>query len=380
MDVRKTALRFIVLFLGLAFLGCTQHRVSTDVAQLQKELMAKENKLSALEQSNQRQAETISEYQMRLDEQARLESEARMMSEASAQKSLTQSPLLPPDAKPGECFARVLVPAEYRTVAEQRLKLGASERIETIPAKYEWVEEKVLVRGASERLEMIPAKYDWVEEQVLTREASTRLEKMPAEFEWVEDRILVKEAETVWKKGRGLIEKVNTTGEIMCLVEIPAQYKTVKNKVMVKPPATRTIEIPAEYKTVKKEVMVTPPSTRVIQIPAEYKTIKVKKMVSPAREERFEIPAEYQTVSKTELVKPGHMEWRRVMCETNITGNMVTRIQAALLKAGHDPGPIDGILGKHTNAAIKSFQKEKNIAVGGLTYETIRNLGVEPGV
>jgi len=72
-----------------------------------------------------------------------------------------------------------------------------------------------------------------------------------------EEQVLIKEAHTVWKKGRGLIEKVDdTTGEIMCLVEVPAQYKTVRKRVLVNPATVKEVTIPAEYKTVKVKKLV----------------------------------------------------------------------------------------------------------------------------
>jgi hypothetical protein len=294
--------------------------------------------------------------------------------------SPAEVPLLPPNAKPGECYARVYVPPTYKTVTEQRLKRAASERLEVIPAKYEWVEEKVLVKQASQRLETIPAEYGMEEEQVLVKEASYEMQDVPATYDWVEEQVLVKPAETVWKKGRGLIEKIdNTTGEIMCLVEMPAVYKTVKKKVMVTPPTTRRIDIPAEYKTVKKRVMLKPPTTRTIEIPAEYKTIKVKKLVTPPKEKRITIPEEYQTITKTEQVTDSRMEWRRVLCETNMSRDVIKRIQKALQDAGHDPKYIDGVIGWRTINAIKAYQKEKGLAVGGLTYETIKSLGIQLG-
>jgi peptidoglycan hydrolase-like protein with peptidoglycan-binding domain len=59
--------------------------------------------------------------------------------------------------------------------------------------------------------------------------------------------------------------------------------------------------------------------------------------------------------------------------------DLVIRIQTALLKAGNDPGPIDGIIGERTSTAIKAYQGEKGFAVGGLTHETINSLGVKTG-
>ena len=251
--------------------------------------------------------------------------------EAAKPAMMEHTELLPANAKPGECYARVFVPPQYKTVTERILSREASERVETIPAKYEEVEQKVLVR-----------------------EASKRLEEVPAEYGWTEEKVVVEEAHTAWTKGRGLIEKVdNTTGEIMCLVEVPASYKTVRKQVVVKPASVREIEIPAEYQTVK-----------------------VTKMVSPPQERRIAIPAEYETVSRTEKTSEGFMEWKRVLCETNLTPDVVSKIQGALKEAGYDPGPMDGMFGSQTQSAVRSYQKSKGLAEGELTYETMESLGI----
>ncbi len=179
---------------------------------------------------------------------------------------------LPPRGEPGKCYARVWEPPVYGTVTEELLAKEASERIEIIPAKYEWVEEKVLVREAYEREQVVPATFDTITEQVLVKPATTK-----------------------WEKGRGLVEKVdNFTGEIMCLKEFPA-----------------------EYKTITKQVLKTPMTITKVPVPAEYKTIKVQKLVAPSSEKRIPIPARYQTVTKTVLKSSGQMAWKSVICETN---------------------------------------------------------------
>jgi cell division protein FtsB len=371
----------MVLFIvTLAFAGCAQME-STEISQLQNQLNQKEQEIESLEASNKEKEMMLDKYKGKLDEESRATLEAEMRAKQAEETEDMIKPgasLLPPDAEPGECYARVFVPPTYQTVTEEVLKRGASERLEVIPAKYEWVEEEILVQEASSRLEIIPAEYGWVEEQVLVKAASTRMEQVPAEYEWQEEQVMVKPAHTVWKKGRGLIERVdNATGEIMCLVEIPATYKTVRKKVMVRPPTTREIEIPAVYDTVKKRVQIKPPSQRTIEIPAAYKTVKVRKLVSPPEEQRIPIPAEYETVTKTEMITDGQMEWRQVICETNLGPNIISKIQNALLMAGHDPGPIDGVMGPQTHRAVKSYQMEKNLATGGLTIKTIESLGIE---
>jgi len=284
---------------------------------------------------------------------------------------------LPPDAKPGECYARVFVPPTYKTEVTQVLKREASERIEISPARYQWVEERVLVKPASEQIEVVPAVYESVEEKVLVKPASQRIEEVPAEYETVTEQVVDNAEHTVWKKGRGPVEKLDhTTGEIMCLVKVPATYKTVTKRVLKKPASTRTVEIPAEYKTVRKQVMKTPQTTRTVSVPDQYETVMVWKLVTPAQERRIPIPAEYQSVTKTVLASEGKVEWQPVLCQTNMSREMVTSIQQALKRSGFYKGPVDGNLGSKTMAAIRSFQTSKRLPAGNLTIATLKLLGV----
>ncbi len=432
-----------------------------------------------------------------------------------------------PNAKAGECYAKVVIPAEYKTESQTVTVKEASSKIEIIPAKYEWSEEKVLVKEASKKLipvpatyenvtekvlvtpaekiwtsgakknagranasvlagavsnglnladakvgscyaeyhipaqyktetqkvlkteashkiEIIPAKYEWSEEKVLVKEASSKLIEVPAMYETVTEKVLVKPATTEWKKGRGPVERIDgSTGEIMCLVEIPAVYKTVSKRVLKSPSTTKKVDIPAEYKvekvrklvspskekkieipatyetvtkraktadekvmwalkgssvggngkatgsalclkevpavykTVKQKKVKTPATTKVVDVPAEYKVIKKRKLASPAAEKKIEIPAKTQVVSRKVKVAEESMQWRPVLCETNMSDTTITDIQRALKKAGHNPGPIDGKIGNQTLVAVEAFQRANGLPRGGLTLQTLEKLGVK---
>ncbi len=240
--------------------------------------------------------------------------------------------MLPPNAEAGECFSRVLIPAQYESYSETVLKSEASEKLTIVPAKYQTVEETLLVKPASKRLVKVPAQYGFVSE-----------------------RILDKPAHTIWKKGKGPITKINhATGEILCKVEVPATYRTVRKRVL-------------KSKATVKEV----------EIPAEYRTVKVRKLVQDAEALREEIPAEYQTVSKRRLVKQPEMRWEQVLCETNASPSMVRRVQTGLKAKGYNPGKIDGVLGSDTLKAVNKFQRKNGLATGGLTLDSIKALGVK---
>lgn len=304
--------------------------------------------------------------------------------------------LLPPNAKPGECYARIWLPPKFKTITEKVLSKAEGERLEIIPAKYQWGSEKVLVSEASEKLvgvpatygttsdrmlvqeedtfwtfgtggvksakgangkradanrlniartsgvpesasvgqcfaeyykpakfgtttekvlkseatqkvQVIPAKYGTVTEKILVREASEKLVQVPAQYKNVTEKVLVKPAHTTWKvsecsggacfadgqpvnKVSGSRDRIDhATGEIMCLVEVPAQYKTVT-----------------------KRVMVTPPTTKRTAIPEQYKTVTVRKMTAPPQEKILETPETYQTVTKRSKVQDSATYWCEV--------------------------------------------------------------------
>lgn len=430
-----------------------------------------------------------------------------------------------PNAKPGECYAQVLIPAKYRTESSTLVVKEASESVKIIPAKYETVEERVmvseaasdlkvipavfgtvkeryeispasnrwvmgsangkvgadsklvaiaraagagvdsaqagqcfaehfeaptyktvservLVSDASQQISLTPAKYEWVEQRVMVAPATKKLVEIPAVYENKQERVMVEDAKTVWKPGRGAIEKIdNGTGEVMCLVEVPAVYKTVSKRVLKTAATTKTIEEPARYETIRvrklvadaqesrvavpakydtvskrvlesggahnwvakgtrnagtptgnviclqetpakygtvsRKVVKTPASVQRVEIPAKYETKRVRRLVEPARETRTAIPAKTDTVTRRVQVSPERLEWRSVICEINANLNTIQDVQRALKKSGYNPGPIDGIMGRQTMSAVERFQQARGLAVGGVTIETLKKLGVQ---
>jgi hypothetical protein len=275
-----------------------------------------------------------------------------------------------PDAKPGECYAKVVIPAQYKTENVDVTAREASVRFEMIPAKYEMVEEKVLVKEAAKKIVPVPAEYEMTTEtvelapagkawlagkkrsalpaspallaaigssgvkldeqpvgaclseyympaqykkedvRVMKTASYDNIEVEPAAYEWVEEKVLIKEAS---KK----------------VVEVPAEFETVTEKVLVAPATTVwkagrgpvqridnstgeimcLVEIPAKYKTVTRKVIKTPATTKEVEIPAEYAVQRVSKLVKPAQERRIKVEPTYETFSKTVLVAEQKFFW-----------------------------------------------------------------------
>ena len=337
--------------------------------------------------SNQTVQDTA-EYQSLQSQQQQLEQENQQLRAAlnASQQQPAPAPapsesgnqLLPPNAKPGHCYARVVIPETYKTEMQRVMVSQEDSKITTTPARYETVQERVLVSEAYDKLKVIPATYKTVTEKVLVKEATTKLITKPAEYKTVTEQVLVKPAYTTWKKGRGPIEKIDdSTGEIMCLVEVPAEYKTVSRKELVQPERTEEVKIPAVYKTVTKKVVDQPARTEKVTVPAVYKTIDVVKQVEPPKEKKTIIPAVYKEVPKQVKVTDADLEWREILCETNTTQDVVRRLQKALEDKGYDPVWIDGVYGPKTRAAVVAYQKDNDLASGQLTMQTLEHLGVE---
>ena len=339
---------------------------------------------------------------------------------------------LPPAANPGECFVKVAYPAVYENSNERVLVKAASSRVEVTPARYDAATERVLVKPATKRLEVVPATFETVTEKVQVRPATKQLEVIPATFETVTERvliraegkrmeevpavmgtetqqILVKPAYNVWKRSSELsiIERVARgiaadAGDVLCLVEMPAEYRqesrsvvktpasaretvipaeyaNVTKTVQRTPPTTRETELPAEYSAITKTVQRTPATTREIEIAAEYSTVSTQRLSAPATTRSIEIPAEYSTTSKSVLKSAARAEWRQVVCETNSTPARLGTIQAALTKAGHNAGRADGVVDAATMNAVRAFQRARNLPVDNDRYinvATVRALGL----
>lgn len=72
-------------------------------------------------------------------------------------------------------------------------------------------------------------------------------------------------------------------------------------------------------------------------------------------------------------IEPASGDPSRVM---NLSVSQVRSMQDMLHKQGYAAGPIDGIVGPKTAAAIRAFQKDKGLPVTGTTSnETLQKLG-----
>ncbi len=287
--------------------------------------------------------------------------------------------LPPADAKAGECYAKVLIPATYDNAPEEVMVQPGSSSFKKTPAVYKNAQKQILVEEESYELVPVPATYSTATETILIQPEQVVKTVVPATYRTDTKRIMISPSRVEWKAGRGAYEKIDSaTGEIMCRVEIPAIYKTINQQIVDQPAQTREEVVPAKYETVQRRVMKTPPTTQKRVIPAKYRTITIRELVTPESFAVVETPPRFATVQKRKLVSAEAVSWRQILCETNTTPGVVKRIQGALITAGYSLGfEPDGKLGPGTQSVIRRFQKDNNLPTGGLTLSTIKRLGVK---
>ena len=286
--------------------------------------------------------------------------------------------LPPADAKAGECYAKVLIPPKYETTTERVMVHAGGTEYRKIPAKYETVEQRVLVQEESYELIAIPPTFEMVTETVMVQPEEVVKTVIPATYRSEKKDVLVSPARVEWKPGRGAYEKIDAaTGEIMCRVEIPAQYKTVETTVIATEAKATEQVIPAKFATIQRRVMKTEPTTQRKVIPAKYETIQIKKLIEAEKFEAVKTPPRYEDVERRKLVSSESVQWREILCETNTTPRTVLRIQQKLVEKGYSLGTQpNGNFGPATRAAIRQYQIDNGLPTGGLTISTIKALGV----
>ena len=304
---------------------------------------------------------------------------------AMAGMAVAQEPAdYPSNAKPGSCYARVLIPETYEIQTEQVLDKPEHTEVRVIPAVYETVIEQVLVKEQAVTYTVIPAVYEIETEQLLEVPERTETVITPAEYETYTEQVLVRPAYTTWKPGTGLYGRGASsgednitlpTGELLCRVEVPAQYDTVTRRRLTSPERVETKVIPAQFRTIERQVLQTP--ARVVEgvAPAEYADIPVQRLVSPERQETVVVPATYKTVEKRIVTGGGSVEWREVLCDSNATPAKIAEVQRALTAKGYPVG-ADGVFGPATLNAMEAYQKANGLPVGYLTISTVESLGV----
>lgn len=379
----STSMQALVLSMGLALAACsTTGSPSGDAGNstaLQQRITELEKRLAKSEvASSANSAGSASATNKSTNDL--VEANVEFISSAAAKNMST-----PPNAKPGECYA---LTSTNERVSQQYVAKDAGNDIQVSQAQYRNRTEKVLVKPAHEALECTEPQFEEIVEKVLVAPAVTKTEVVPAQYKTVNEKVVVSPAYTVWKKSSELTdeERANQlqtqtlgTGDVLCLIEMPAKYQEVSKQVLVSKATTREVQVsPAKYKDVKRYRLKQNAKAQRQQVAAEYETITIAEKVADAKINEVAVPPLYASFS-TEKPNSGKPEWRQVLCQNNATESKIAEVQKALSAAGFKPGNTSGTMDQASYDALRQYQQKAGLPVDEGRYinvDTIRKLGL----
>jgi len=285
-----------------------------------------------------------------------------------------------PEARVGQCFARVLIPATYEKVAQEVVTADAYERATVTQAQFAARQQQVVTRDAYKRYVVREPVFRAESQTIVTRPAYERLVVVPGTMGTRTETVQIREPRLVWRPGHNLsgIRRMDpSTGDVFCLVEEPGKTQVISRTVVTSPETVRRETVPAEVRTVARHVLVEPARVEEIAVPAVAENIVVHELTAPATSSRVAVGETRGRIYREVIATPERYEWIPVVCDTKVTPATVHAIQRALAQRGLYRGPIDGIIGPMTQDALKRFQAANGIAHNGyLSVETLQKLGV----
>ena len=298
---------------------------------------------------------------------------------AAAQQPMDSA--MPAQARPGDCYARILVPATYRIQAETVVIRDAHESLQVSEPVFQTEVKQFQVSDAYKNYVVTAPTFRTEQHTIVVRPAHERLRASPAVIGTRPVTVVIREPRLVWRPGSTGSDVRRTdaaTGEVFCLVEEPAKTAVIQREVQITPAQVSRERVEAIEETIERRILVTPPSVREEFVKAESKEIKVQSLVAPAREIFTKVEPRTATIERQVEVTPERYEWMQVVCVDTTQGkHSIQAVQRALAARKLYGGPIDGVIGPKTKKALTAFQKANGLpGQGSLTIATTRALGL----
>lgn len=225
---------------------------------------------------------------------------------------------LPENPESGKCYAKCIVPDEYKQESVEIMSRPAYKKLEVVPAQYQTEFTEVVIRPASKRFIYEPAVYRTAVDTIWVKDPYHQLSVVPASFTSSAESVEVFPQSGSWVAGEDDPDcpSINPADcRVFHYRESPAIVRSVPVQRLQNPAVTQSRKVTGNYKLITKQVEVTPAQTRQEIIPEKTQKIERSVLIKDETTREVEVPAEYTTVTKKVLVKKGGMTaWREVPC------------------------------------------------------------------
>lgn len=336
----------------------------------------------------------------------------------SHEKEIMANGILP-NAKPGECYAKVIIPAQYEVTSEQVLVKPVSEKVSVTDVVFDEAEKYVIEKEGFTDIKAVPAKFrEEIEEVEISKAIQTWMTDLgkkgipaspallagaktngvsltgaavgacykeyynPATYEETTKEVLVKDESEEIKIAPAQFEETEETVVVKQAsqkkVYRAAEYETIEQSVEVEPAKTvwkksnnltseviSLVEVPAVFKTVAKTVLKSESAIDSVEVPEETTAIKVQKLVSDTTIDKVKIPAEYKTVKLRNKVSDASFTWTAGSVDTGTyTGNQIclTEVPAKFEKITKLVLESEATISEEKIPPVAKLMKVKNVA------------------
>jgi len=269
---------------------------------------------------------------------------------------------LPENPDPNKCFAKCIIPDEYKEEIVTITIQPEYKKLEIVPAIYRTEYEEIIVRPESKRFVYEPAVYETVVDTIWIKDDYHKLTVHPAEFSQDYEAIEIKPQTGNWVAGEKdpdcpSIDKSDC--RIFHYVENPSVVREIPIQKLAANEKTTAEEIKGKYRLITKQVEVSPAQARQEVISSKSQTIERQILVSDETTKEITIPSEsVQVVKKVLIKKGGTSAWREVPCTIPERGELLP-IHYALGSAVLTSKAIKNI----DKYILNRMQENKNILV-----------------
>ncbi len=305
---------------------------------------------------------------------------------APASAVSSTSPSAPTDLTttiaPGQCWVQTVIHPLPKQKPLPVVVQEGGKQYEIKPAQLAKTTQEIIVREGGTTYRIEPPVYKAVKEKVMVKPEIRRTIPIPPVYEDRTETVVVEAERTVVERCKipGLNRQLEKAAQPLCVHTLPAKTKQIKRRVLVQPATTREEVIPAEYKEVTRWVMVRPAQAVPVEIAPTKEKIPALTVAQAEEVTEREIPPKVIELISTLYEGEPRAALRQAVCDADLTPELVKAVQHKLKAAGYDPGPIDGKLALATSRALIAYQRDRGLAAGALTLETLEHLGVSANV
>lgn len=160
-----------------------------------------------------------------------------------------------------------------------------------------------------------------------------------------------------------------------CLETVAPTLAKIPTELIKQPALINQRNVPAKTLKIKRKKLIKQGKGIGTVLPARYETVKLLHVSKPWKIISSLVPAEYKTIQVQRQLRDEQLLPMPVACTESLTSVQIHQLQQALIQSGQTLIP-SGSFDASTIQALHAFQAANNLAIGSLSLETLRKLGL----